>query len=180
MPEPLALMTASTADTAAEFEALVGPWVAQMYRLAAAIVGIDGAEEVTQEALVDAWRGLAKLRDRSRVHPWLNAIVANRASKFIRSQRSRPRSIAVDPAGIAGQGTQLEPDHVAALAERDRLDRAFHSLSADQRTAVVMHYSFDLSVPEIGRTLGVPEGTVKSRIHAGIERLRRALDEEER
>src|SRR6188472_1514616 len=78
-----------------EFEALVGPWVNEMYRAAAAIVGVDDAADVTQEALADAWRGLDRLRDHSKARAWLRAIVVNRARKQIRAAQSRPRLIAV-------------------------------------------------------------------------------------
>lgn len=161
---------ADAPTVAASFEALVGPWVDEMYRVAAAIVGEADARDVTQEALVDAWRGFARLRDRDRVRPWLHAIVANRSRKHLRARRSRPRLIAV-----AGWPEGAEDDRTTALAERDRLDRAFESLPADQRIALVLHYVTDLSVPQVAAVLSVPEGTVKSRIHAGVDRLRAAL-----
>ena len=70
-------------------------------------------------------------------------------------------------------------DGATVLAERDRLDRAFDGLPADQRIALALHYALDLSVPQVAAALSVPEGTVKSRIHAGIERLRVALAAED-
>ena len=158
------------ATVAATFEALVGPWVNEMYRAAAAIVGQADARDVTQDALVDAWRGFGRLRDRERVRPWLHAIVANRSRKHLRARRSRPRSI---PVSRWPEGT--EDDHSTRLAERDRLDREFDSLPADQRIALALHYVLDLSVPEVAAVLSVAEGTIKSRIHAGVGRLRTAL-----
>jgi RNA polymerase sigma-70 factor (ECF subfamily) len=170
--EPTVAHRLADAGAAAAFEALVGPWVEEMYRAAAAIVGEDDARDVTQEALVDAWRGFGRLRDPDRARPWLHAIVANRCRKHLRAKRSRPRLIAVRvPEGAVD-------DRSAALSERDRLDRAFDSLTADQRIAVVLHYVVDLSVPQIAAALSAPEGTIKSRIHVGIDRLRAALDSE--
>ena len=162
-------------SVAATFEALVGPWVNEMYRAAAAIVGEADARDVTQEALLDAWRGFARLRDPERVRPWLHAIVANRSRKHLRARRSRPRFISVSnwPEGT-------EDDRSTALAERDRLDRALDSLPADQRIALALHYALDLSVPQVAAVLSVPDGTVKSRIHAGVERLRAALAAEDK
>ena len=159
---------------AASFEALVRPWVDDMYRAAAAIVGETDARDVTQDALVDAWRGFARLRDPERVRWWLHAIVANRCRKHLRARRSRPRLIAVSslPEGA-------EDDRSTMLAERDRMDRAFASLPADQRIALALHYALDLSVPQVAAVLSVPDGTVKSRIHAGVERLRAALAAED-
>jgi RNA polymerase sigma-70 factor (ECF subfamily) len=158
------------AEVAATFEALVGPWVNEMYRAAAAIVGEVDARDVTQDALVDAWCGFGGLRDRGWVRPWLHSVVANRCRKHLRSKRSRPQLIAVElPERGVSDGSDM-------FAERDRLDRAFASLSADQRIAVVLHHVVDLSVPQIAGALSVPEGTVKSRIHSGLARLRSALE----
>lgn len=166
---------ADAADLAASFEALVGPWVDEMYRAAAAIVGETDARDVTQEALVDAWRGFDRLRDRERVRPWLHTIIANRSRKHLRARRSQPRFI---PVSSWPEGT--EDDRSTALAERDRLDRAFESLPADQRIALALHYALDLSVPQVAAVLSVADGTVKSRIHAGVERLRVALAAEDK
>jgi RNA polymerase sigma-70 factor (ECF subfamily) len=164
---------ADAAGRAATFEALVGPWIDEMYRMAAAIVGEGEARDVTQDALLDAWRGLGSLRDSERVRPWLHAVVANRCRKQLRARRSRPRLIDVEPP----EGSAA--DRSAAVVERDRLDRAFASLPADQRIAVVLHHVADLSVPQIASALSVPEGTVKSRIHAGLACLRAALAAED-
>jgi len=180
MENPIARDSAPAETTTTEFQTLIAPWVAEMYRMAAAIVGADGAEDVTQDALVDAWRGLGRLRDRERVRPWLHAIVANRASRHIRAQRSRPRLIAVEPDGLPSVGARVAPDHAAEIANRESLDRAFATLPSDQRVCVVLHYSFDIPVAQIAATLRIPEGTVKSRIHAGIQRLRATLTEDER
>ena len=70
-------------------------------------------------------------------------------------------------------------DGSTVLAERDRLDRAFELLPADQRLTLALHYALDLSVPQVAAALSVPEGTVKSRIHAGVERLRAVLAAED-
>jgi len=165
----------SDATVAAQtFQRLVGPWVEEMYRAAAAIVGEADARDVTQESLLDAWRGFTGLRDRDRLRPWLHAIVANRSRKHLRAQRSRPRFVAVSslPEGAVD-------DRSAAIAERDRLDRAFDGLPVEQRIAVALHYGLDLSVPQVAAALSVPEGTVKSRVHAAADRLRATLAEED-
>lgn len=176
-PAP-ASKSASADERSATFEALVGPWVQEMYRAAAAIVGANEAEEVSQDALLDAWRGLDRLRDQTLARPWLHAIVANRARKHIRAAMSRPRLIAVqqEPEPDARRSS---PDHATEVAERDRLDRAFEHLTPDQRICLGLHYSLDLTVPQIAQSLSIPEGTVKSRINAGMERLRAAIAEDD-
>lgn len=156
------------------FETLVGPLVEEMYRAAAAIVGEADARDVTQDALLDAWRGFTRLRDRDRVRPWLHAVVANRSRKHLRARRSRPRFVSV-----SSWPEVPVDDRSAVLVERDRLDRAFDALPPDQRVALALHYALDLSVPQVAEALSAPEGTVKSRIHAGVERLRVALASED-
>ena len=173
MDERLPGRAASTASRAQQFEDLVSPWVAEMYRAAAAIAGPESAEDIAQEALLDAWRGLNRLRDASRVRWWLHAIVANRARKHLRAARSRPRVINVRVPELAAG------DVAAEVAERDRLDRAFSQLSVDQRVCLAYRYSLDLPVAEVAELLHVPEGTVKSRIHAALARLRDALGEDD-
>ncbi len=174
MEPTVAHRSADAAVVAATFEALVGPWVDEMYRAAAAIVGEGDARDVTQDALVDAWRGFSTLRDPGRARAWLHAIVANRCRKHLRASHRRPMVITSDVPEIG-----VEDRSAAALAERDRVDRAFVTLSADQRIAIVLHYVVDLSATEVAGVLSVPEGTIKSRIHAGMRRLREALDPED-
>jgi RNA polymerase sigma-70 factor (ECF subfamily) len=166
---------AGAPSVAQTFEGLVGPWVNEMYRAAAAIVGEADARDVTQESLLDAWRGLARLRDRERVRPWLHAIVANRSRKYLRARRSRPQFISV-----SSWPESAMDDASGVLAEHDRLARAFESLPVDQRIALALHYALDLSVPQVAAALSVPDGTVKSRIHAGVERLRAVLAAEDK
>jgi RNA polymerase sigma-70 factor, ECF subfamily len=161
-----------------EFELLVGPWLEEMYRVAAAIVGADDARDVTQDALLAAWRGLDSLRRRDQPRPWLHAIVVNACRQHLRRQRRWPRLIEPRDPAVAERAAWT-PDQSAAVAERDRLDRAFAHLDADHRAALALHYVLDLSVPQIAIALGVREGTVKSRIHVAKERMRAELGRQE-
>ncbi len=176
--EPILVRRAQGHDSMSlDFEALVGPYVQEMYRLAAAIVGTDDARDVTQDALVAAWRGFGQLRDRASVRAWLHVILVNHSRNALRTRSRRPRPIRIDDTrdldrlGAVG-------DSSAAGAERDRLDRAFETLTPDQRAVLALHYTLDLAIPQVAATLGIPQGTVKSRVHGAIERLRAALGEE--
>ena len=75
------------------------------------------------------------------------------------------------PSSDGGYGT---------MDDRDQLERGFRRLKADQRVVVVLHHYLGLTVPEIADTLGVPEGTVKSRLHYGTDALRAALEADAR
>lgn len=176
MGERLADRTAAANDRAVRFEQLVSPWIPEMYRLAAAICGSGDAEDVTQDALADAWRGFDRLRDESSVRAWLHSIVANRARKHLRFRRFRPSTVEI----VEEQIGASSGDVATSVVERDRLDRAFSRLPSDQRICVALHYSIGVSVPEIAAALGIPEGTVKSRINAAVVRLRAALTEDEK
>jgi RNA polymerase sigma-70 factor (ECF subfamily) len=161
-----------------DFEALVQPWVEEMYRLAATIVGPHDARDATQDALVIAWSRLSTLRRREDPLPWLYAIVVNECRQLLRAQRGRPRWIDIDQPGISDR-VGITADSSATQAERDRLDRAFSRLDAEHRSALALHYVTDLTVPQIAVALGVREGTVKSRIHAAIQRMRTELDRQD-
>ena len=71
-------------------------------------------------------------------------------------------------------------DDTQSLEDRDLLERGFRRLKPEQRTVVVLHFYVGLPVPEIAETLGVPVGTVKSRLHYATEALRAALDADDR
>ncbi len=159
-----------------DFEALVGPYVEEMYRMAAAIVGPDDARDATQDALFAAWRGMGGLRDPSRARPWLHAILVNRCRNLLRTRSRRPWLIHVEhPDDIARRHALADP--AGQIADRDRLDRAFETLEPDQRICLALHYTLDLAVPQVALVLGIPEGTAKSRIHAATVRMRAALAE---
>ena len=71
-------------------------------------------------------------------------------------------------------------DGARSLANRDQLERGFRRLKPEQRAVVVLHFYAGLAVSEIAETLGVPSGTVKSRLHYATEALRAALEADAR
>jgi RNA polymerase sigma-70 factor (ECF subfamily) len=73
-----------------------------------------------------------------------------------------------------------EPDSSQASADRDQLERGFRRLKPEQRVAIVLHFYLGLSVPEIADTLGVPVGTVKSRLHYATLAMRATLEADAR
>lgn len=158
-----------------EFEARATSRLPECHRLATAIVGADDAADVVQDALLDAWRAFHRLRDPTAFDPWLRSIVINRCRNHLRRRDRRVRTIHLEAAGsVVGEdahGSGLPPEQF------ERLDRAYHRLSADHRAVLALRFTLDLRVRDIAMTLGVPEGTVKSRLNAAITRLRSALEE---
>jgi RNA polymerase sigma-70 factor (ECF subfamily) len=73
-----------------------------------------------------------------------------------------------------------EAEGASVVANRDQLERGFRRLSIDHRTVVVLHHYLDLTVDEIAETLGVPPGTVRSRLHHAMRGLRAALEADAR
>ncbi len=135
------------------------------------------AEEQVQEALLSAWRGIRGFRSGSPVKPWLVRILVN---AVLAHQRRRSIStVQYDETGGADSDLSAPSPAQAldALENRIALRRAISGLSPEHRQVVTLRYFAGLTVPEIARTLGVREGTAKSRLHRALAILRRQLDD---
>lgn len=160
------------------FDALVRQEVAGVYRTALAILGnADDAEEATQDAFVSAWRSLRSLRDIDRFDAWFGRVIVN-ASRMALRRRRVVREITVEPARdrpvqpVAGAGS--DPEAMAVGAEA--FDRAFERLSIEDRHLLTVTYAEDRSLDEVANLLGIPVGTVKSRLSRARAALARALE----
>lgn len=163
------------------FDTLVEHELDRLYGIARAILGNDAdARDATQDAFVQSWRQLPRLRDPERFDPWLRAILVNSCRQALRGRRRRlVREIAVgDPseeiAAYADPGSAAD-DRAAAV---DALERAFGRLSVADRTILVLHHLEQLPLTEIAATLAIPVGTAKSRLFAARRQLERALEAE--
>ncbi len=125
------------------------------------------AEDVAQEALLRAWRRRSTLRDAGRRNQWLATIVRNEAFR----QRARVRP---EPSATIEALEGAEDEQVIAMVERADLQAALRRLSKRDRVLLAMRYGEDLTQPAIARRLGIPENTVKVRLHRARDRLRRA------
>ncbi len=157
---------------------LVGKHATETFRLAAAIVGVADAADVTQETFVSAWQQLPRLRDAGAFDPWLRRICVNRSRNWLRSRGRRPRA-ALD-LGDEVVITDPRPDFRADAEARAILEPAFESLTVDQRAVLALHYSIGLSISEAADMLGIRVGTAKSRLSAGLAVLRRELNDPRR
>jgi RNA polymerase sigma-70 factor (ECF subfamily) len=130
------------------------------------------AQDAAQQALLGAWRDLPTLREPERFDAWLHRLVVHACYAAARTERrwtARVRLIANDP--------PLEPDVARSVADRDELDRAFRQLTPEQRAIVVLHHHLGYPLTEIAETLGIPDGTARSRLHHAVRLLRIALDD---
>jgi RNA polymerase sigma-70 factor (ECF subfamily) len=165
------------------FDALVRQEVAGVYRTALAILGnAADAEEATQDAFVTAWRNLRSLRDPERFDAWLGRVVVNACRMTLRRRR-RVREISNAPheeptPAERALGVAVDPE--AVVVNADVFDRAFERLSLDDRHILALAYAEDRPLEEVGRLLGVPVGTVKSRLSRARSALAAALDQQAR
>jgi RNA polymerase sigma-70 factor, ECF subfamily len=158
------------------FSELTRVAIGRLYAAARLILRDDErAEDATQEALVAAWRDLAALRDPDRFDAWLHRLLVRACYREARRGRRR---WAIEMEVRTTEGS--EPDPALDVADRDQLERGFRRLDADQRTVIVLHYYLGLSLDEAADALGIPPGTVRSRLHRATQTLRAALDADAR
>jgi RNA polymerase sigma-70 factor (ECF subfamily) len=132
------------------------------------------AEDVAQEAFLRAFRSIGSFRGQSSFRTWLFQIAINAARTYRRTREGRHEDAkggAMDFDTTAAAGS-LE----RAVIARDRVRRALATLPSDLREAVVLRDVTGLDYREIAEALGVPMGTVESRIFRGRARLKHALD----
>ena len=159
------------------FEALVRLKVDAVYRSAYAILGnVADAQDATQETFISAWRSFRSLRDPDSFEAWLGRILTNACRMTLRGRRVRIREIHTDSndGETPGGPTTLAPDD--PIADADAFDRAFDRLSVYQRALLVAHHLDCRSVEELARDMGIPAGTVKSRLHTARAALGAALE----
>ncbi len=122
-----------------------------------------------------AWRDLPTLRDPERFDAWLHRLVVNACYAEARTERRWVARIRVISNDIS-----LEPDVARSVAARDELEGAFRRLTPEQRAVVVLHHHLGYPLTEIAETLGIPEGTARSRLHYAVRQLRAVLDHDGR
>jgi RNA polymerase sigma-70 factor, ECF subfamily len=162
------------------FDRLVAARMPQTYRLAKAITGHAGdAEDITQEAFLQAWRNLPRLRAADRFDAWFGRIVVNEARMALR-RRGRVMTVSVDAIDVPGDRTSVVPSaidaSIEAVAQSDALQRAIDRLTVDQRTILALHHLEDRPVADIAAVFGIPVGTAKWRLHEARAALERAME----
>jgi RNA polymerase sigma-70 factor (ECF subfamily) len=130
----------------------------------------ERAQDAVQQAFLVAWRELPGLRDPDRFSPWLYRLLVNACYEEARRQRRWVSHIRVLPLeGPSG------PDPIVSIDDRDLLNRAFSRLTPEHRAVFVLHHHSGFPVAEVAEIVGVPVGTVKSRLHHATRTLRAAI-----
>jgi len=153
------------------------------YRAAYLVLGdAAAAEDVAQEALLAAVRNLDRFDRRRPFGPWLHRIAVNRAIDHSRARAARGEVSAggsEDIAGWIGRAPPVNGDEAAEGDARvDLLGPALAQLSPQQRGLVAMRYLLDLTPGEIAAELGLPRGTVNSRLRRALDRLAAVLEDQ--
>lgn len=128
------------------------------------------AEDVAQEALLRAWRRRSTLRDSSRRKEWLGTIVRNEAFRL--HSRVRP-----DPVADIEAKEGVEDEQLVSTVEQADLHAALERLNERDRQLLHLRYNEDLTQQAIARRLGLPDGTVKVRLHRLRHKLRKVMAE---
>jgi RNA polymerase sigma-70 factor (ECF subfamily) len=129
------------------------------------------AEDVLQNALVTIWRKLPHLREPDRFEAWAYRILVHACYADAPRNRQWASTVRVLPVDRAN-----ETDGITSLPDRDELERAFRKLPLDQRAVFVLHHHVGLPLVAVAETLGIPDGTARSRLHYATRALRSAFE----
>jgi len=132
---------------------------------------MDLAEDAAQQAILTIWRDLPRLRDPARFEAWSFRILV-RICHAERRRAHKVTTVSLDSLPTGPHG----PDDIAGVVLRDQLERGFARLSMDHRSVIVLYHQLGLTLAQVGETLDVPVGTVKSRLHRATQELRSALE----
>jgi RNA polymerase sigma-70 factor (ECF subfamily) len=172
--EDAELVAAAKRGDPKAFESLFAKYHARVYNLIYRMVGNeDDAEDLTQETFVRCHRALPSLKAVDFFLPWLWRVATNICRDFAR-RRARRQTWSLDSEIVDDEGTKMsreiqddssDPPKLLRRSEvADRVQRALDKLSEDRRVVVILHHLEDVPVNEIAEMLGVPVGTVKSRL----------------
>ena len=177
-PDEETLIERARAGDAGAYEELVRAYSDLAFRTAYLLTGsAPDAEEAAQDGFVNAFRALAGFRPGAEFRPWLLTIVANLARNRRRAGGRRARMELRAIAAAQSSDSRPTPEDVAEGRERNReLLAALNAMEEEDREVIGLRYLLELSVRETAIALGVPEGTVKSRLSRALGRLRRRLD----
>ena len=132
------------------------------------------AQDATQQALLDAWRNLPRLRDPDNFEAWAYRLIVNACYAEARRERRHGATLR-----LLSSEEQI-PDLTSRVVIQDQLDRAFGRLSVEHRTVVVLVHYLGLTPAEAAQAMATPAGTARSRLHYALEQLRAALEADAR
>lgn len=132
------------------------------------------AEEAVQEALMRAWCRRHACRSPEAPLPWMLEITRNESRRLLARRTRRHHATSSEP--TAGEA-EIEDDELANATTRVTVEQALARLQDSDQRVLRLRYADDLTQADVARRLGVPEGTVKVRLHRARGRLRTILEE---
>lgn len=175
------LLTRAQCGDIAAFEELARTCVDRVFAVVLRLLGDRGdAEDVVQEALLRAWRGIRGFRGRSGFPTWLHRIAVNEANRTLEKGARGPRTVRLAPEHLqVSTSPDHEPAHQAEYQElRAALESALFDLPLPYRTAVVLRDIEGLSTREAAKIAGLGEAAFKSRLHQARLKLRASLGDD--
>jgi RNA polymerase sigma-70 factor (ECF subfamily) len=167
------LLRKAAAGDGSAFHALLDRHMDRLYRLAVSLIGnAADAEDLLQETFAGAYRGLDRFEGRSSVGTWLTRILVMQAARFRRGRR-RKQMISIDAPGFSGEPGS--PSATSGVDARIDIQAALLQLSPAHREVLVLREFEQMSYEKIAEVLGVPQGTVESRLHRARAELREKL-----
>ena len=163
----------------AAYEEIVQLYQQIAFRTAYVITGSAAdAEDAAQEGFVKAYRAIGRFRPGAPLRPWLLRIVANEARNRVRSSGRRHQLELRLSEGFRPGDAAQSPEAVAVASdERRRLLAMVSALGEEDRLVIASRYLLELNGEETAAALGIPEGTVKSRLSRALDRLRSRVQE---
>jgi RNA polymerase sigma-70 factor (ECF subfamily) len=153
---------------------------ASMYRIAKAILKCDeDCKDAIQETVIRGYEGIVKLRFNEYFKTWLLKILINECNKIVRVHR---REVALEEhivdyfAGNKNDLNHLETSYSSDEVDNLDLNMALASLEPELKMVVILFYFEDLSIKDISKITGIPQGTVKSRLSRARAKLREKLE----
>jgi RNA polymerase sigma-70 factor, ECF subfamily len=175
------LIARAQAGDVAAFERLSGAYADRLFMLLLRLLGDrDEAEDVAQEVMLRAWRGLSGFGGRSSYFTWLYRIAVNEANRALEKRARRPADVSLGPDELQLPAPAAqEPSRQAEAKElRMALARALGELPPPLRTAIVLRDVEGLSTQEAAEIAGVGQAAFKSRLHQARLRVRAAIGDQ--
>ena len=175
------LVARARGGDAAAFEQLAGAHAGRVFAVLLRLLGDRGeAEDVAQEVMLRAWRGIGRFHGRSLFFTWLYRIAINEANRSLDKSSRRAESVPIGAEALQlAAAAKDEPSRQVEHAElREALSRAMAGLPPAYRTAIVLRDVEGLSTQQAAEIAGVGQAAFKSRLHQARQRLRVAIGDE--
>jgi RNA polymerase sigma-70 factor (ECF subfamily) len=178
-PEDAVLIRKAQEGDVDAFESLVREYQQTVYALCRRLTGAhQSADDLAQETFIKAYFALSRFDARWPFYPWLRKIAVNASLNYLKS-RNRERPLLDEAIAVRGVEPRPVQDLPQARLEQAEFEEKFRksvdSLPDEQKSAFVLRFYEGLSYGEISRTLGVPHGTVMSRLNRARQKLKALL-----